>query len=304
MTTSGELCETAKAWNHPNVNPDPNPNPNPNPNPDLSPNPHSAQAGNLEKLELILSSGASVNAADYDKRTCLHLAASTGIKAVVAYLLKKHADHSAKDRWGGTPLSDAVREGHLECAELLREAGAELGYDELTASGELCDSARKGKVEHVKMLLKCGADVNAADYDLRTCAHLAASEGNMHITEVLVACESINLNVVDRFGSTPLSDALRGGHLEVARFLVTHGGKVVYDDLTASGELCEFARSGKLERIQLLLEGGCNVDACDYDGRTCLHLAASTGNMLVVQGLLTAGANLSPVDGFGVLCQA
>jgi hypothetical protein len=30
----------------------------------------------------------------------------------------------------------------------------------------------------------------------------------------------------------------------------------VYDDLTASGELCEFARSGKLERIQLLLEGG------------------------------------------------
>ena len=177
-------------------------------------------------------------------------------------------------------------------------------YDELTASGELCDSARKGKVEHVKMLLKCGADVNAADYDLRTCAHLAASEGNMYIIEVLVACESINLSVVDRFGSTPLSDALRGGHLEVARFLVTQGGKVVYDDLTASGELCEFARSGKLERIQLLLEGGCNVDACDYDGRTCLHLAASTGNMLVVQGLLTAGANLSPVDGFGVLCQA
>ena len=268
VTTSGELCEAAKA-------------------------------GNLEKLELILSSGASVNAADYDKRTCMHLAASTGIRPVVAFLLKRHADLSVKDRWGGTALSDAVREGNLECAELLRDAGGELGYDELTASGELCDSARKGQVEHVKMLLKCGADVNAADYDLRTCAHLAASEGNMHITEVLVAREEINLNLVDRFGSTPLSDALRGGHLEVARFLVTNGGQVVYDDLTASGELCEFARSGKLERIQLLLEGGCNVDACDYDGRTCLHLAASTGNMLVVQGLHAAGANLSPVDGFG-----
>ena len=102
------------------------------------------------------------------------------------------------------------------------------------------------------MLLKCGADVNAADYDLRTCAHLAASEGNMHITEVLisrdetnlnlplhyrrttvtlpsqvlVARDEINLNLVDRFGSTPLTDALRGGHLEVARFLVTHGGQV------------------------------------------------------------------------------
>ena len=75
---------------------------------------------------------------------------------MVQQLVEHGVDVNAQDRWGGTGLSDAVREGNLECAELLREAGAELGYDELTASGELCDSARKGKVEHVKMLLRCG----------------------------------------------------------------------------------------------------------------------------------------------------
>ena len=53
----------------------------------------------------------------------MHLAASVGNKAVVAFLLKRHADLAVKDRWGGTALSDAVREGNLECAELLRQAG-------------------------------------------------------------------------------------------------------------------------------------------------------------------------------------
>ena len=51
----------------------------------------------------------------------------------------------------------------LDCADQLREAGGELGYDELTASGELCENARRGDVESVKMLLKCGININAAD---------------------------------------------------------------------------------------------------------------------------------------------
>ena len=103
-----------------------------------------------------------------------------------------------KDRWGGTPLreltpfeqeahvhmqtglsrvhpvrlpGDAVREGHLDCAEKLRVAGGELGFDEATASSELCESARKGDVEAIAMLLSCGVSVNAADYDRRRYAY-------------------------------------------------------------------------------------------------------------------------------------
>ena len=56
----------------------------------------------------------------------------------------QNADVNAKDRWGGTPLRDAVREGHTKVAEVLKAKGAELGMSELQASAELCEYARAG----------------------------------------------------------------------------------------------------------------------------------------------------------------
>ena len=109
----------------------------------------------------------------------------------------------------------------------------------------------------------------------------------------LLLQNSVNVNSKDRWDSTPLSDALRSGNIEVARMLIEKGAHVAYDDLTASGELCEFARAGKLERIEGLLDGGCNIDAADYDDRTCIHLAACTGNLLVVHALIEHKADLS-----------
>ena len=93
---------------------------------------------------------------------------------------------------------------------------------------------------------------------------MAASEGNLHIVEVLIE-HSVEVNCKDRWDSTPLSDALRANHLELARLLIKHGGLVAYDDMTAAGELCEFARAGKVENIECLLDGRCNIDACDCD---------------------------------------
>ena len=44
---------------------------------------------------------------------------------------------NAKDRWGGTPMRDAVREGHANVALLLHKHGGELGFTEAQMSGEL-----------------------------------------------------------------------------------------------------------------------------------------------------------------------
>jgi hypothetical protein len=67
------------------------------------------------------------------------------------------------DRWGGTPIRDAIREGHFHVAKRLREHGGELKYDEITASGELCELARHGLTERLTLLLDCGCDINAMD---------------------------------------------------------------------------------------------------------------------------------------------
>ena len=58
---------------------------------------------------------------------CLHLAASEGIAPIVEFLLEKGADVNVEDRWGGTPLRDALREGHKKVAKLLHSRGGNLG---------------------------------------------------------------------------------------------------------------------------------------------------------------------------------
>ena len=116
-----------------------------------------------------------------DKRTALHLAASEGKDTIVHFLLENGADVNPRDRcqpsavgrappttppphlclspraarrWGGTPLSDAIKHVHGNVADTIRGAGGELGFDEVTASGELCELARTGKMEALAQMVR------------------------------------------------------------------------------------------------------------------------------------------------------
>lgn len=77
---------------------------------------------------------------------------------------------------------------------------------EVQTSGELCEMARRGKIERVMLLIQGKCDLNAADYDRRTCMHLAASEGNLHVINALVE-SGADLNAKDRWGGTALVSA-------------------------------------------------------------------------------------------------
>ncbi|MBW3545433.1 MAG: glutaminase A [Bacteroidetes bacterium] len=83
-----------------------------------------ASEGDLLEVQHLLARGVTPKAANFDKRTPLHLAAAEGYYQVAAYLLKQGADPNAKDRWGHTPLSDALHGGHTKIAGLLRKQGA------------------------------------------------------------------------------------------------------------------------------------------------------------------------------------
>ena len=68
---------------------------------------------------------------------------------------------------------------------------------------------------------------------------------------------------MSRWGGTALADALREGHTKVAKELFARGARLMYDEATASGALCELARVGDLERIRLMLEIGVDPNASD-----------------------------------------
>lgn len=53
--------------------------------------------------------GSNLSLGDYDGRTPLHIASCEGHLNVVQYLLSQGATVYAKDRYGDTPLRNAVR---------------------------------------------------------------------------------------------------------------------------------------------------------------------------------------------------
>lgn len=179
-----------------------------------------AALGDLETIRRMADGGADVSCGDYDRRTALHLAASEGHAELARFLLARGANPNAVDRWGGTPLQDAVRHRQDEAARVLREAGARLDQPDLAVT--LCALAGRGDVDALRRLADGGADLRLGDYDGRTALHLAASEGRLEAVEFLLS-RGADLNAVDRWGGTPLQDALRHGHHQVAALLRERG---------------------------------------------------------------------------------
>ncbi|VVE32773.1 glutaminase A [Pandoraea anhela] len=79
-----------------------------------------AAAGDLREMERLIACGADINAADYDGRTAMHIAASENKVASVRYLIQNGGNANAKDRWGNLPLQDAERANHQEIVSLLK----------------------------------------------------------------------------------------------------------------------------------------------------------------------------------------
>lgn len=83
-----------------------------------------ANEGDLEGIEDLLKSGIDVNFSDIDGRTALHIASCQGHRNVVDLLLQRGAAVDTKDRWGSTPLADAIYYKNHDVIKLLEKHGA------------------------------------------------------------------------------------------------------------------------------------------------------------------------------------
>ena len=89
----------------------------------------------------------------------------------------------------------------------------------------LCEAVERGAKKEVESLIKQGVDVNATtDPTGLTPLHLAASKGDKDMVELLLE-HGANINARNMSRLTPLRMAVRGGHIEVADFLMSKGGK-------------------------------------------------------------------------------
>uniref|UniRef100_A0A8C6TGV9 asparaginase n=1 Tax=Neogobius melanostomus TaxID=47308 RepID=A0A8C6TGV9_9GOBI len=122
--------------------------------------------GDVEALEALKEMGSNLSLEDYDGRTPLHVACCEGNLKAVQYLLSQEATVYAKDRYGATPLANAVHFRHKEVVWLLRKTGAQFSRDELDEAGtELCSLSASGDLESLEIWSLAGADLTKPGYD-------------------------------------------------------------------------------------------------------------------------------------------
>eukprot|EP00899_Mesostigma_viride_P007210 jgi/Mesvir1/16490/Mv10045-RA.1 len=257
-----------------------------------------AMKGDLAGIKKILTtSDIAVSDGDWMKRTAIHLAAAEGHFIVIQTLINDFgAEINCQDIFNGTPLADAVRQKNDDVAEFLRSIGGEMMGE--NPAGLLCYAALRNDVEELRRLVDNGLDPNSADYDMRTPLHIAASEGQMAALHFLLSLDGIQVNPEDRWGGTPLADALR--HDQKAALAPLKAKRASLGSMDVGTELCGAASKLDLERLVMFLDNGADVNSADYDQRTALHLAASNGHAEVVDELLRRpGIDINPLDRLG-----
>ena len=124
----------------------------------------------------------------------------------------------------------------------------------------MCSAASRGDVEAVERMIKSSGNIDAGDYDGRTCLHLAASEGEVEMVRFLIE-KGADIHVLDRWGGTPLSDAIRHRRDEVAKVLRKAGARL--DQSTVVAEMCNADSQGDLAKLRRLISSGVDPSAGD-----------------------------------------
>jgi len=150
-----------------------------------------AALGTLPQLEAMLPDAASLTRRNAFGWTLLHMSAYGGNATTTEWLVKKGLDVNARagSKFRNTPLQTAILSGQYATAKILLDHGADALVRQAKGFASMHEAALIGRTDIVQLLLDHGAEINS---------------------------------VADN-GETPLSEALRGKHEELAAWLKTKG---------------------------------------------------------------------------------
>jgi len=257
-----------------------------------------SEKGHAEVAKLLISQGAYVNAIGWEM-TPLHFAAMSGDKQTVELLLSKGADINAKDRYGSTPLFEAMKSsaaGRKEVVDLLVAKGAKVPAFHL--------AAYIGDIEKVKKCLQDGMDINSQEHFCSTALHTAANSGKKDIVEFLIS-KGAQVDAKDALGVTPLYYAVMHNYEGIADLLLTKGADVNAKNKDWGGftllnyAICDYGK----EAIELLISKGANVNVKNNYGYTPLVYAIweddKDDDKDMVELLISKGADVNAEDNDG-----
>ena len=241
-----------------------------------------ARTANLDAAKLLLDRGAKVNAVEkYEHQSALMWAAEQNQPAMVRLLISKGADVNAVSRvhfndvrvsaeprvkydpsGGLTPLMIAAREGCLDCAKALVEAGAKVNAYDPDSVAPLFYSIWNAHFDLASYLIKSGADVNKWDFWGRT-----PLWGAVDYNTIPTGGRADRPSLDDTTSLDLIKQLLAAGANPNARLKFfspfraignDRGGDLIFT--TGATPLLRAARGGDVEVVQLLLKAGAKVD--------------------------------------------
>lgn len=154
-------------------------------------------------------------------------------------------------------LIAAAYRNHVEVAEVLIDAGADVNVQDVTQQSSYLITTSEGYLELLQMTLAAGADVHSTDSFNGTGLIRAADRGHVEIIAELLKTD-IKIDHINRLGWTALLEAVilgDGGtrHTETVRLLVEAGADVHLGDRNGVTSL-EHARQSGYEEMVAIME--------------------------------------------------
>lgn len=260
-----------------------------------------AEAGDVMRMQqCLLQGGVSINQADVDGTTPLHLSTRGGHVECVRYIASNSGDVRATTEEGLTPLHLAAQEGHAVVCELLLQASAFVDADGAAkARTPLHLAATNGHREACTALLLNKANVNIQDEDGESALHNAARFGDRELCEAILSWGA-DASAVDADGWSPLHEAARWGNAELVECLLRRGAYL--HARSNDGESPLHVVPGgyaELEVVEVLISWRCDANCRDYDGETPLHVAVKLGDAELSGALLGHSADVNATSNAG-----
>jgi ankyrin repeat protein len=258
------------------------------------------QTGNRDVVKLVQEASGGLAGAPKPGPGSLIMAVARGNLAGIELALESGVDVNARDEYGDTALSAAIR--NPEAVRRLLKAGANPNLFGVNDSLPLSGAAIAGQLEVMKLLLEAGADLEGRSEGGESPTPLAYAVSGGRVEAVAVLLEAgadVNASQFESEDGSALGKAIGRGRVDMVRLLIAAGA-----DVNARGKTSEVrdgqpvreappltaaAAGGKPEIVQLLLVAGARVDARDEAGRTALQAAEAGGHQAVVELLRKAG---------------
>uniref|UniRef100_A0A671YG43 Ankyrin repeat domain 52 n=1 Tax=Sparus aurata TaxID=8175 RepID=A0A671YG43_SPAAU len=265
----------------------------------LTPLHRAAASQNQRAVELLLKHGAEVNTRDKFWHTPLHMAAAKWAAGCALALIPHVCSLDVADRSGRTPLHHAAHSGHGEMVNLLLSKGANLSAKDKKERQAIHWAAYLGHVEVVKLLLSHSADVMSKDKRGYTPLHAASASGQLDVVKYLMRL-IVEIDEPNAFGNTALHMACYTGQDSVATELVNCGANINQANHHGSTPLhLAAASSSGVLCLELLINNGADVNVQNKEGKSPLHMAAMHGRFTGSQIIIQNGAEIDCVDIYG-----